>query len=682
MTELVVALSIDKVQAFLTEVIHAHTQEKQAEGETLSKIRNASREISAGFTAAIDREFDGKRGQVLLVCSGVYIFTSTLPEAAVRERINRLFTRYYLQSGGQKQLKGVCFPRGDLCEIKLIQEAKKRLKENKGFCELIEANRNVLFSFQKLDERKSTVEKEDFPQFAETINNLFCKEKSEEDYNSNSNHFRIAVIKADLDGMGHVFSEARDYEEYRAISKTLNDLISLRGLHEAAQNCGMAQKENWLFPFYIAGDDIFFAVEITNLINGINVCRELLRQINVKLSQLPKPQKLSLSIGVDITFNREPVRYYMERAEEQLSCAKKAEALKELAGYCNGKIAIFDMAYYDINVPKLKKYEKQWKARNHKKTLPHKRERENTPIWQDLLNDLCQLDKIREEQKDRGDKIGTAHFFNALLKRLTEKTAQTDCVKYANCLLYHLLPQYLDYPNETLREQELTLHYNIVRQINRLERDIRNPKKNQNRLCVTEQTKQRLEAYLRIMLLFSDQRFDLTKSIKNGKAPHETVFDADDVRRGLLNRTVSFLYEPILKGQSEGLRDIFIQRNSGRFTSYRILKIDSSMFFKLRDMDRVSLKKAADMIELNNPATSEMSLQVKEHNEVRKSAGKVPNRLCFDKESFLTLAKKPNIWTPDFVDSMMLFYAYNEASIQFKGRYPKKEQGGQATCKK
>ena len=45
----IVALSVDKVQAFLTETIHSHVQEKQTEQATLKSIMNASREISEGF---------------------------------------------------------------------------------------------------------------------------------------------------------------------------------------------------------------------------------------------------------------------------------------------------------------------------------------------------------------------------------------------------------------------------------------------------------------------------------------------------------------------------------------------------------------------------------------------------------------------------------------------------------
>ena len=32
----------------------------------------------------------------------------------------------------------------------------------------------------------------------------------------------------------------------------------------------------------------------------------------------------------------------------------------------------------------------------------------------------------------------------------------------------------------------------------------------------------------------------------------------------------------------------------------------------------------------------------------------------FDKKSFIKIAKKDNVWSPDFIDSLMLFYQYHE----------------------
>lgn len=60
---------------------------------------------------------------------------------------------------------------------------------------------------------------------------------------------------------------------------------------------------------------IFFAVAVEDLISGINICKKLMQTINEKLQTSGISIPLSLSIGVTITFNKEPIRYYMQMAE-------------------------------------------------------------------------------------------------------------------------------------------------------------------------------------------------------------------------------------------------------------------------------------------------------------------------------------------------------------------------------
>ncbi len=71
MVEQIVALSVDKIQTFLTEVIHSHVQEKQTEDATLKGIRNSSYQISNGFFKSIQDTFPESDKDVLLECSGV-----------------------------------------------------------------------------------------------------------------------------------------------------------------------------------------------------------------------------------------------------------------------------------------------------------------------------------------------------------------------------------------------------------------------------------------------------------------------------------------------------------------------------------------------------------------------------------------------------------------------------------
>ena len=72
------------------------------------------------------------------------------------------------------------------------------------------------------------------------------------------------------------------------------------------------------------------------------------------------------------------------------------------------------------------------------------------------------------------------------------------------------------------------------------------------------------------------------------------------------------------------------------------------------------------MIELRNPSTQEEQREIEVLNEKRKKEGKLSNRLYFDKENFLEFAEKTKAWTSDFVDSLMLFYQYNEMVMKFK----------------
>lgn len=137
----IVALSIDKVQTFLTEVIHAQTQEKQAEETTLKNIMNASMEISIGFYQTVQEVFPKSETEELLSCSGVYIFECGLSAEEIGDRLNKLFLHFYYNSQGQKMLRCVSFPYGNLTEIEAILEAKNRLKQSDSLNEWIERNR-------------------------------------------------------------------------------------------------------------------------------------------------------------------------------------------------------------------------------------------------------------------------------------------------------------------------------------------------------------------------------------------------------------------------------------------------------------------------------------------------------------------------------------------------------------
>ena len=92
------------------------------------------------------------------------------------------------------------------------------------------------------------------------------------------------------------------------------------------------------------------------------------------------------------------------------------------------------------------------------------------------------------------------------------------------------------------------------------------------------------------------------------------------------------------------------------------------MFVKLRELAKVSndeaRRKAINMIELRNKDTKQ---EIQKLNDDRKSIGKAPINLFFDKDKFWALTKESDAWNEDFVDSLMLLYKYKELTI------PKKE---------
>lgn len=671
----IVALSVDKVQAFLTETIHSHVQEKQTEQATLKSIMNASREISEGFHNVIKRKFPDTKvdedENKLLSCSGVYIFKCGLPVEAIEAKLNELFLAYYHSSQGQKLLKCVFFPEGKYNRIEAIQEAKKRLKQSGYLNERIEKNKETLFSFSTVDKKNTGVMDEEakpmeFPMFARDINALFSKEES-----ANENHFRIAVIKADLDGMGNMFKKIDGYDDYSKVSKILNEEVCLKGLHESIKGESNG-RTGWLFPFYVAGDDIFFAVSVKNLIKGIEACGNILSRINGRLEkELPRRKdptilKLSMSIGVEITFNREPIRYYMERVESQLKKAKETDPAS-LGEFLKTKISICGLTYLDIDCAELKK---------HKENLSYKLQA--IPIWNFFRRDVKLLNYMRAEGNGYNEILGTPGFFYTLLERLSVKSVRECDMRYINSVLYHLLPRFTKALDKEKRNLELLLNAGILSQL------FFKKKEGGVKIVLDSNTRRRLETYLRLMLLFSDSRFGITDDADSAAEQKLYTYkdeELDNAREYLFSKSTDYLYKEILIKKDKCLTKVFANEECyqvkvagrdktgrGKRSYLQKLKIEKSMFVKLRELAKVSndeaRRKAINMIELRNKDTKQ---EIQKLNDDRKSIGKDPINLFFDKDKFWDLTQKSDAWNEDFVDSLMLLYKYKELTI------PKKE---------
>lgn len=672
MVEQIVALSVDKIQTFLTEVIHSHVQEKQTEDATLKGIRNSSYQISNGFFKSIQDTFPESDKDVLLECSGVYIFRCTLSEEELEKRLNALFSDYYRESQGQKLIRWVHFSSEGLSNIAAINEAKKRLKQTKNWNEIVRKNQDLLFSFCQVPKEDNQSyfyrNQETFPAFAEDINSLYGRKdgEKEDDVNEGKKRFRIAVLKADLDKMGAMFKGIKDYQDYRNISQILNEMISLTGLHQAAAECAPKGKNGWLFPLYIAGDDIFFAVALEDLIDGINVCRQIMQTVNDKINSTGNPTKLAMSIGVEITFNREPIRYYMEMVEIQLKNAKSQTVPKALEPFFIMKLSVGNLTFFNIDYGMIKETREALKCseggkrgcrcENCSMKLEIKRQLQNVPIWNFFLNDVNVLNYIRSSKSGCSEQLGKPNFFYTLLEDITEEAIRNNPVKYINHILYHLMPAHLEDAEQRVSKLEQILNSNIIKQL--YQKDSHGLK-----LVVNRNTMQRFETYLRLMIFFCDARFRISNQDEWETYEKKYQQDKKEISSYLFKQPAKHLYENCLIGKNKQLTDVFVKIDKipkSHKEGYRRLMIEKSMFFRLRDVDSMPIEKAAEIIELRNPSTQEELQKINLWNEKRIKEGKHPNRLYFDKKSFIKIAKKDNVWSPDFIDSLMLFYQYHE----------------------
>lgn len=373
---------------------------------------------------------------------------------------------------------------------------------------------------------------------------------------------------------------------------------------------------------------------------------------------------------MEITFNREPIRYYMERVESQLKKAKETDPasfgkfLKRK--FIKTKISICGLTYLDIDCAELKK---------HKENLSYKLQA--IPIWNFFRRDVKLLNYIRAEGNGYNEILGTPGFFYTLLERLSVKSVRESDMRYINSVLYHLLPRFTKALDKEKRNLELLLNAGILSQLFK-------KREGGVEIVLDSNTRHRLETYLRLMLLFSDSRFGITDDADSAAESELYTYkdeELDNAREYLFSKSTDYLYKEILIKKDKCLTKVFANEECyqgkvagrdktgrGKRSYLQKLKIEKSMFVKLRELAKVSndeaRRKAINMIELRNKDTKQ---EIQKLNDDRKSIGKDPINLFFDKDKFWALTQKSDAWNEDFVDSLMLLYKYKELTI------PKKE---------
>lgn len=658
MKDHVVAISIDKIQTALFEVVKSGTQEKQTNSGTLRSIMAASRKISRDFYRDVGiegdtGEFAGTVKEILLQCSGVCIFTTTCAEDEISKRLKRLFAKFYRESGGKLILKYVLFTEDVSTgngKLKAIQSAKELLKSKVCMNQVVKENQEILFQFLKYHEEDISAQNEEGGAFVPTINDLRSAEQKSNENEQDRGSFRIVVIKADLDGMGSAFQKIQDFEVYQKVSSILNQYISMEYLEEKVRGFQINNSEFKVYPLYVAGDDIFFAVGMENLIEGINLCKWIVKELNSAIEDAVGTasfNKLTLSIGLDFAFNREPIRYYFARVEDQLKKAKKAKALnKGERDRLVARICINDVVYYDVK-------------REEKKEEENTEAESDVPKWEHVIHGL----KVAKRAEKEG--IEVTAFLYELLRKLKVREEDPTGIIHSNLVLYHLLPQYLDDPCKGKRKAELLLLENIL--------SFMSYGKKTKELNFDETSCNKLVKYISLLILLCDTRFNIREDEQ-----FRLQYDEDKIRKVVFNRTLRYLYENSLynlwlnQGVKENLvdemRDVFVKsttyRNPDpkkRFVQvYQTLQITNSMFMRFKRFD-MDIDAAAVMITALNPKTKGQYLK----EEKERKCTQPPGNLYFREKDFKSTAAKSGLWRKEYVDALMIFYRFNRAKIHY-----------------
>ena len=289
------------------------------------------------------------------------------------------------------------------------------------------------------------------------------------------------------------------------------------------------------------------------------------------------------------------------------------------------------------------------------------------PQWKNFIDSISILKNAMEKR------FKAHHFLYELLRKITDPKIYKDEVKYSNAVLYHLSPSYLNSSDKGLREAELLLIAILLKQVSEKEGK-------QYELKFDCKQKKKLENYVRLLLLFSDSNLKIKDEDKEFV---KNTFDIKKIRSCVFNRVLRYLYTNNLdikdekENKKKKLKDIFVReeeyvsdlkdnkKKRMKIKVYRTLPIRSSMFYRIKNKIRKQDNKYIYHIITN--IQNRTQDEIKQIEELHKKEYKAPPSLYFDTEGVDEIVNKID---KDYIDSLLIFYQFNQQSIQYKKIYP------------
>ena len=622
----IVVIAIEKVQKYIFQKI----DQSQTDEKTLKNIILASSYVATDILEEIENKFDLEKnvsmgeGNKILWISGKVVFCSNLLKKELQNRLKELYQKIYTDYEGNIFLNYAVFPMNKMDKMAILKKADQLLKANETKTQVIKDNSELLFRFKELETEMGNKEFENI----ESKDDIFLTNMDDlvvldEKHETDSSDGKIAIVKADINNLGKIMKEISNYEEYLQLSKLLADKISLNNFKEKVANNEILK--NKIVPFYIAGDDIFYAIRIDAMFDSIRILHEMVEEINQIMKEKQNEEnivELSVAVGVVFVNNHQPIRYYRQLVEEELSGAKKnmktEKAFNSVVGIC-----IASNFFYI-----------------YKENLGFG---ENDGFYR-FYKEIRDLQKMMNE----GVFTRTA-LHNFLIYLETEKDEKKQLLH----ALYFLKPNLQTGEISNIKENaELYFKYYWLSHLLEKKRE----KQDQNeRYFEPEKIRKILIPKLKLALLFLKEQYSV--SVKDWNYQYiissKEISKKDQERR---MRSIMF-HKPInyiLKiAGKESIEKMFFKKVGKNIVLYKSAGFDSSIFFRAKRL--IEMKKSKQVITIFSKYNSSKNSEIQETNV---------HRLSFNEAKFIEKFNK--ISGTEWLDHLILLHQYNQQRIIFK----------------
>lgn len=648
--DVIVGIIAEKVQRYIYQRIDDLKAKQLHDGKTLSEIIRSSNEVRSSLLEIVERVFQVSDRDFILNTSGKMIFRTSASEMEVKECEKKFFEEVYFRFGG-----GI-FPiyqhwseKDQVDHIRKIEIIKEMNDLWKNPCTkncILETHADILFQFpseknlRKYEEHhKETFEKRRFKSDA------FAMEMDALVLNEESTHGKIAIVKGDLNNMGKIFNSIQDYIIYDCVSSILNQAFCINTWSEKIEESFQKLKGK-LLPFYIAGDDVFYAVRVEYLFDSLWLMKSVVDKVNEDIQEISRGKLPLLGMGVGVSFadNHLPIRYYNSVVEKELRFAKKAMK-KEAENRIKMGVSIAGN-FYCSYVDQAGKGKSNGLAR-------------------------CRTE-VEELRQLRAQGIITTSFLHNLLEMLDKEEMKEQQLRL---FLYYAMPD-IQGKKQHIVKQELYFKEYLFEQL--YEKEDRKYK------LKSEKIKSQLIPRLKLWLLLTDERYyNNPVSEENFEKQKRYICNmskGSKIKSGLFLKPLNYIFDFYTEQSSDltSFFSLFIQKGKKEKNiqfGHRKARFHSSFFYRVKNLlEKDRIDAVVRMFE--NYVTAHETMD-SEDKEDLSDEGKKGYWFSFDLKDFKKLVKKDIFQRSDktkmmaLFDDLILFYKYSEEKMAYLEKFGK-----------